>query len=73
MPGTGSVQWETVFRTLNEIGFDGDLVVESFVSVPPLLATALCVWRPVARSREEVLAEGIPFVRELARRHGLKV
>ena len=73
VPGTGSVQWETVFRTLNEIGFDGDLVVESFVSVPPLLAAALCVWRPVARSREEVLAEGIPFVRELARRHGLKV
>lgn len=73
VPGTGSVQWDRVFRTLAEIGFDGDLVGESFVAVPPEIAAALCVWRPVARGREEVLSQGVPFIRDMARRHGLKV
>lgn len=73
VPGTSSVQWDGVFRTPAEIGFDGDLVGESFVAVPPEIAAALRVRRPVARGCEEVLSQGVPFIRDMARRHGLKV
>jgi D-psicose/D-tagatose/L-ribulose 3-epimerase len=71
VPGTGTVNWEDAFEALSATGFDGDLVMESFVSVPPELASALAVWRPVARDRFEVLEQGVPFLKGLARKHGL--
>ncbi|MEZ5825603.1 MAG: sugar phosphate isomerase/epimerase family protein [Geminicoccaceae bacterium] len=71
VPGSANVNWEETMAALAETGFDGDLVGESFVTLPPEIAKALSVWRPVARSAEEVLENGMPFLRDLARRHGL--
>jgi D-psicose/D-tagatose/L-ribulose 3-epimerase len=71
VPGTGTVDWESTMATLAEIGFEGDLVMESFVTLPPEIAAALSVWRPVARDRFEVLEQGVPFLKGLARKHGL--
>ncbi len=71
VPGTGTVDWEDAFAALAAAKWDGDLVMESFVSVPPEIAAALAVWRPVARDRHEVLEQGVTFLRELGRKHGL--
>lgn len=71
VPGTGTVDFAAAFRTLAEIGFSGDLVLESFVTLPPEIAAALSVWRPVASSPEEVLERGLPYLVGLARLHGL--
>ncbi|MBI2717258.1 MAG: sugar phosphate isomerase/epimerase [Rhizobiales bacterium] len=71
VPGTGTIDWDDIFRTLADIGFTGRLVVESFVTLPPEIAAALSVWRPVARDRQEVLAKGLPFLKGLAKVHGL--
>ena len=71
VPGTGTVDWEDIFRSLKEISFTGKLVVESFVTLPPEIAAALSVWRPVAKDRHEVLAKGVPFLRSMAKKHGV--
>ncbi|MDA8249688.1 MAG: sugar phosphate isomerase/epimerase [Rhodospirillales bacterium] len=71
VPGSGTIDWEEVFAALAEIGFDGDLVVESFVTLPPEIASALCVWRPVAKDRYDVLDHGLPYLRRLALKHRL--
>ena len=71
VPGTGTIDWEDAFAALAEIGFSGDLVIESFVTLPPEIASALCVWRPVAKDRYEVLEHGVTYIRGLARKHGL--
>ncbi len=71
VPGTGTVDWDSAFAGLKAIGFAGDLVMESFATLPPSLAAALSVWRPVARDRFEVLDRGIPFLRGMAKKHGL--
>ena len=71
VPGTGTVDWNDVYRGLAESGFKGRLVVESFVTLPPEIAAALSVWRPVAKDRHEVLERGVPFLRGLAKAHGL--
>ncbi|MEK0083513.1 sugar phosphate isomerase/epimerase family protein [Benzoatithermus flavus] len=71
VPGTGTIDWEDVFEGLRDAGFEGDLVGESFITLPPEIAAALSVWRPVAKSRQEVLEQGVPFLRDLARKHGL--
>jgi len=71
VPGTGNVDWEDIFAALQQIGFDGDLIIESFIALPPEIASALCVWRPVAKSADEVLTRGVPYLKSLARVYGL--
>jgi D-psicose/D-tagatose/L-ribulose 3-epimerase len=71
VPGTGTIDWNEIYRALADIGFKGKLVVESFVTLPLEIQAALSVWRPVARDRHEVLAKGVPFLKGLAKVHGL--
>jgi D-psicose/D-tagatose/L-ribulose 3-epimerase len=71
VPGTGTVDWDGVFRGLARIAFAGDMVLESFVHLHPDIARALAVWRPVAAGgAAEVVAQGLPFLRRKAREHG---
>jgi D-psicose/D-tagatose/L-ribulose 3-epimerase len=70
VPGTGTIDWNDVFRGLSEANFKGMLVVESFVTLPPEIARALSVWRPVAKDRHDVLARGVPFLKGMAKAHG---
>jgi len=71
VPGTGTIGWDEVFAGLAGIGFKGGMAMESFIHMPPQLASALSVWRPVAESREQLLAEGLPFLRNKARQYNL--
>lgn len=70
-PGQDTIAWDEVFAALAAIGFKGGMAMESFITVPPQLASALSVWRPVAPSREEVIGFGLPFLRGKAGQYGL--
>jgi len=73
-PGTGNVDWGGIFRGLARIGFAGDMVLESFVHLHPDIGRALSVWHPVAaRGTDEVIGEGLPFLREGARKAGISL
>ena len=47
------------------------LAMESFINMPPQMAFGLSVWRPVDDSAEQVMGEGLPFLRNKARQYGL--
>lgn len=70
-PGKGNVRWDEVFAALAAIGFDGGLAMESFINMPEDLAWGLSVWRSVADSADEVIHEGLPFLRGKAQQFGL--
>ena len=70
-PGRGTCDWDEIFATLAAIGFDGGLAMESFINMPPEIAHGLSVWRPVADSAEEVIGQGLPFLRGKAAQYGL--
>lgn len=70
-PGAGTCDWDEIFATLAAIDFKGGLAMESFVNMPPEIAHGLSVWRPVARSADEVIGQGLPFLRGKARQYGL--
>lgn len=70
-PGADTVAWDEVFAALAAIGFKGGMAMESFITVPPQIASALSVWRPVAPAREEVLGQGLPFLRNKAKQYAL--
>ena len=71
VPGTGTVDFPATLAALAATGFDGDLVGEAFINMPPALAKALSVWRPVAKSAEEVLDPGMTYLKRLAVENGL--
>ncbi|MDW8092002.1 MAG: sugar phosphate isomerase/epimerase family protein [Meiothermus sp.] len=70
-PGTGNVHWDEVFAGLSEIGFGGDLVMESFVTLNPEIARATCMWRKVVEDPQAMVREGLAFLRRKAHQYGL--
>ncbi|HUC18215.1 MAG TPA: sugar phosphate isomerase/epimerase family protein [Acetobacteraceae bacterium] len=71
VPGTGTIDWDDAFAAMAGDAFDRDLVIESFINLPPEIASALCVWRPVAKDRHEVLGAGVRFLKERAKAQGV--
>jgi D-psicose/D-tagatose/L-ribulose 3-epimerase len=71
VPGAGTCDWNEIFATLSAIGFRGGLGMESFIDMPPQVAYGLSIWRPVADSAEQVMTQGLPFLRNKAIQYGL--
>jgi D-psicose/D-tagatose/L-ribulose 3-epimerase len=45
--------------------------MESLINMPREVGYGLAVWRPVAEDFDEVMDNGLPFLRGTARQHGL--
>jgi D-psicose/D-tagatose/L-ribulose 3-epimerase len=63
VPGTGQVQWEEVFTALNDVGYDGSIVIESFTPLVKSIARAVCIWREIAPSQDAIANEGLNFLK----------
>jgi D-psicose/D-tagatose/L-ribulose 3-epimerase len=70
-PGYGNCPWDVIYSALAAIGFKGGLAMESFINMPPEVSYGLAVWRPVAKDEQEVMGNGLPFLRNKARQYGL--
>ena len=70
-PGEGTCGWDEIYATLKAIDFKGGLAMESFINMPPEVAYGLSVWRPVARSHDEVMSKGLSFLRNKAEQYRL--
>lgn len=70
-PGWGTCDWDEIFGTLAAINFKGGLAMESFINMPPEIAYGLSVWRPVAKDQNEVMENGLPFLRGKAKQYRL--
>jgi len=68
-PGTGTVNWDEVFRALAEGNYQGVVGMESFVEVAESMRAATCIWRKLAPSTEFLLKEGLRFLRSLERKY----
>lgn len=71
VPGKGNVRWDEIYAALAAINFRGGLAMESFMNMPEELSWGLSVWRPVADSTEEVITEGLMFLRGKAEQYAL--
>jgi D-psicose/D-tagatose/L-ribulose 3-epimerase len=68
-PGRGQVAWAAVAAALADVGYDGPVVIESFTPEVKSIARAVCIWREIAASQDEIAAEGLAFLRELLLRY----
>ncbi|NIP84720.1 MAG: TIM barrel protein [Planctomycetales bacterium] len=62
-PGSGGVAWQTTFDTLQEVGYDGWLMIEAFGLALPELAAATKIWRRMYDSEEQLARDGLAFVK----------
>ncbi len=69
--GSGTVDWDEVFRGLAEARYAGPLVLESFAAINPDLAAATCLWRSPRHAPGVMATDGLKFLREGATRAGL--
>ncbi len=62
-PGQGHINFDEVFSTLNEIGYDGPIAIEAFGPNPPELAAATHIFRPMFESPEQLAVDGLAFIK----------
>ena len=66
--GTGLVDWKGIYRALAEENYRGSVGLESFIEPSPAMASATCIWRPLAKSVDESLSVGLKYLRSLEKR-----
>ena len=63
-PGEGHVAFETTFKTLKEVGYEGWLTIEAFGLALPDLAAATRIWRKMYPSQEHLTTKGLEFMKK---------
>lgn len=69
--GSGTVNWDEVFRGLADAKYTGALVLESFAAISPDLRAATKLWRPPNQGSDVLAGEGLKYLRAGADRVGL--
>ncbi|MEO8623162.1 MAG: sugar phosphate isomerase/epimerase family protein [bacterium] len=64
-PGSGHVPWQDVAKGCRDIGYDGPVVIESFTSELETIARAAAIWRPLAKTQDQLASDGLRFLRSL--------
>ena len=70
-PGRGNVHWDDVFAGLRSVGYDGRLVMESFVAVNEDIIGATAIWRDIIGDPEVLIRDGLAFLQGKSREYGL--
>ncbi|MFC1805885.1 sugar phosphate isomerase/epimerase family protein [Planctomycetota bacterium] len=65
-PGTGQVPWDGVFAALDDVGYDGWVVIETFARGIRDLCKAACIWRDIYSDPEGLARDGLAFLKEKA-------
>jgi D-psicose/D-tagatose/L-ribulose 3-epimerase len=63
IPGTGHVPWDATMKTLEKMKYNRWITIESFVPAIKELARAASIWRPLAKSGDELAERGLKFLR----------
>lgn len=62
-PGSGHIEWDSVFAALRDIGYDGWLTIESFGFAIGGISAAASIWRDLAATPDAIAWDGIRFLK----------
>lgn len=65
VPGSGHVPWEDVATALNDINYNGAVVIESFTAKVKSIARAAAIWRSLAPTQDAIAYDGLKFLKGL--------
>lgn len=61
-PGGDHINWPAIARALKRIGYDKDVVIESFTTDVKVIARAAAIWRRIEPTRDEIAVKGVKFL-----------
>jgi len=64
-PGGDSLNWEPIVSALHDIGFDGDVVIESFTQDVKVIAAAAAIWRKIEPKQNDIAVKGLANLKRL--------
>jgi D-psicose/D-tagatose/L-ribulose 3-epimerase len=64
IPGTGHVEWQSVFQALRDLKYDGWLTIESFGFALGEISAAASIWRDLAPTPDSIAYEGVKFLKQ---------
>ena len=64
-PGGGHLPWSHIAAALQDISYDGSVVLESFAADVASISRAASVWRPPAPDADHLARAGIDFMRSV--------
>jgi D-psicose/D-tagatose/L-ribulose 3-epimerase len=62
-PGNDHIDWKGIAAALLEVGYDKDVVIESFTKDVKVIARAAAIWRQMEPTRDEIAVKGLQFLR----------
>jgi D-psicose/D-tagatose/L-ribulose 3-epimerase len=62
IPGSGHVEWDSVFAAIHKLGYDGWLTIESFGFALGDLSSAAAIWRDIEVTPSVIAFEGVRFL-----------
>jgi D-psicose/D-tagatose/L-ribulose 3-epimerase len=66
-PGGDHIDWKPIAKALKEIGYKGDVVIESFTTDVKVIARAAAIWRKIEPKRNDIAIKGLAFLRKTLR------
>ena len=63
-PGNDHIDWPNIIKALKSIGYQGDVVIESFTTDVKVIARAAAIWRRMEPTRDEIATKGIKFLQK---------
>jgi D-psicose/D-tagatose/L-ribulose 3-epimerase len=64
IPGSGHVEWPSVFAALRDLKYHGYLTIESFGFAIGEISAAAAIWRDLAASPDVIAWEGVKFLKQ---------
>jgi D-psicose/D-tagatose/L-ribulose 3-epimerase len=63
-PGGDHIDWPNIVKALKAIGYQGDVVIESFTTDVKVIARAAAIWRKIEPKRDDIAVNGLKFLRK---------
>jgi D-psicose/D-tagatose/L-ribulose 3-epimerase len=62
-PEGDHINWDKISAALNQVGYDKQIVIESFTTDVKVIAKAASIWRKLEPSQEDIAIKGLQFLK----------
>lgn len=69
-PGNDSLDWKPIIKALKEVGYDQDIVIESFTTDVKVIARAAAIWRKMEPKRDDIAVKGLSNLNRMFAKYG---
>jgi D-psicose/D-tagatose/L-ribulose 3-epimerase len=63
-PGSDHIDWKSIAAALKKIGYQRDVVIESFTPDVKIIARAAAIWRNIEPKKNDIAIKGVRFLKK---------